>query len=271
VAKLVDTSSSAQRTQTGALMGTPLYMAPEQARSAAAIDERADLYSLGCMLYEMLVGEPPFKGEGAGEIIAMQMFNEPEAPSARVDDIPAALERVVLRLLEKEPGARYATAAETSNALAAALSGSPAARSRVSPPTSSPNIGLPAPSLVPGAPAPTAVEKPRNVLPLVVAAAMLVIGGAIALVLVMRERHDERKPSDHATVAPGPEKVTPAPVVPPVREVLPTPVETPPVVPITPVISDEPPSPPPGPGRPPGRKKPLPVTDKGSPIETSID
>src|SRR6185312_16102012 len=79
IAKLGDHLPKDMRhTVTGALIGTPLYMAPEQARAAASIDGRADLYSLGCMLYEMLVGKPPFSAEGDGELIALHMFSEPE-------------------------------------------------------------------------------------------------------------------------------------------------------------------------------------------------
>src|SRR5262245_42276380 len=117
IAKLVD-AVSAHHTQTGALIGTPLYMAPEQARAAATIDSRADLYSLGCILYEMLVGDPPFVAIGAGEIIAMHMFTPPPSPSARVYTSPD-METIVMRLLAKDPHARYQTAAEVADALAA--------------------------------------------------------------------------------------------------------------------------------------------------------
>src|SRR6185503_747459 len=78
IAKLADRSSASRNTQAGTLIGTPMYMAPEQARAAGAIDHRADLYSLGCIIYHMLVGRPPFVGEGGGEIIAMQLFGQVE-------------------------------------------------------------------------------------------------------------------------------------------------------------------------------------------------
>ena len=121
IAKLADPTLSSVRTQTGALIGTPLYMAPEQARAASSIDARADLYSLGCILYELLVGAPPFVAEGAGEIIAMHMFTAPEAPRARLPSISPELEAITLKLLDKEPDGRYATAAETAAALGAVL------------------------------------------------------------------------------------------------------------------------------------------------------
>jgi eukaryotic-like serine/threonine-protein kinase len=117
IAKLADSiQNSNRRTATGILMGTPLYMAPEQAREASTIDTRADLYSLGCILYHMLVGHPPFVAEGAGEIISLQMFGEVVPPSQLAPFTPE-MEWVVLRLLEKEPTARFDSAA----ALAAAL------------------------------------------------------------------------------------------------------------------------------------------------------
>jgi serine/threonine-protein kinase len=118
IAKLADSSmTSGRRTQTGILMGTPLYMAPEQARAAGMIDPRADLYSLGCIIYHMLVGRPPFVADGAGEIIALQMFGVVEPPSRLVPVAPV-MEQIVLRLLEKEPAARFDSAAEVVAALA---------------------------------------------------------------------------------------------------------------------------------------------------------
>jgi serine/threonine-protein kinase len=118
IAKLADSSMTpGRRTQTGILMGTPLYMAPEQARAAGMIDPRADLYSLGCIIYHMLVGRPPFVADGAGEIIALQMFGEVEPPS-RLAPVAPVMEQIVLRLLEKDPAARFDSAAEVVAALA---------------------------------------------------------------------------------------------------------------------------------------------------------
>jgi len=118
VAKLTDRGGGHTPTVDGAILGTPSYMAPEQARAASAVDHRADLYSLGCMLYEMVAGEPPFVGKTTGELIAMHLMQDPEPPRARGAKISAALEAVILRLLQKEPEARYASADEVIAALA---------------------------------------------------------------------------------------------------------------------------------------------------------
>jgi serine/threonine-protein kinase len=134
IAKLGDVAPNATKyTETGALIGTPLYMAPEQARAASQIDHRADLYSLGCMLYEMLVGQPPFVAVGAGELVALHLFGTPQPPTARGVALAPELERIVMRLLEKEPRDRFQTAGEVSDALAAVL-GEPAERPAASAP-----------------------------------------------------------------------------------------------------------------------------------------
>jgi serine/threonine protein kinase len=118
VAKLADRDDGHTPTIDGALLGTPSYMAPEQARAASAVDHRADLYSLGCILYEMVVGEPPFVGNNTGELIAMHLFQDPVPPRARGAAISPALEAVIVRLLQKEPEARYASATDVVAALA---------------------------------------------------------------------------------------------------------------------------------------------------------
>ncbi len=116
IAKLLDAASN--QTQTGALIGTPRYMAPEQARAARAIDHRADLYSLGCMLYEMIAGRAPFLAEGSGEVIAMHMFTEPELLSTHGPVTPD-LEQIVMKLLAKEPDQRFQSAQQLVDALTA--------------------------------------------------------------------------------------------------------------------------------------------------------
>ena len=121
IAKLAgDQGPSAVMTSTGQVMGTPTYMAPEQARGAANIDHRADVYALGVLLYEMVTGRPPFVGEGAGDVIAKHIYIAPLDPRGQVPELSAALTAVILRCLEKDPGARYQSMAALSAALEAA-------------------------------------------------------------------------------------------------------------------------------------------------------
>src|SRR5262249_46665536 len=91
---------------TGALMGTPVYMSPEQCRGAGAVDHRADIYSIGCIIFEMLCGRPPFQKEGMGEFIGAHMFEQPPAPSSIEPGTPPALDALILRTLAKEPAHR---------------------------------------------------------------------------------------------------------------------------------------------------------------------
>jgi eukaryotic-like serine/threonine-protein kinase len=90
------------------IFGTPPYMSPEQCKSTARVDQRTDIYALGCMLYEMVCGRPPFTGD-VNEVIGKQMFVEPPPPRQLSPTLPPAFEAVILRALAKEPGARYQT------------------------------------------------------------------------------------------------------------------------------------------------------------------
>jgi tRNA A-37 threonylcarbamoyl transferase component Bud32 len=105
------------KTKTGALFGTPRYMAPEQCRNATAVDRRADIYSLGCILYEMLVGAPPFKHDTWAELVAAHMYEPPQPPSQRDGRIPSDVEAIVLRALAKRPDDRFPTMLDFANEL----------------------------------------------------------------------------------------------------------------------------------------------------------
>jgi serine/threonine-protein kinase len=104
-------------TETGMSLGTPAYMAPEQAMGEREITARADIYALGCVLYEMLVGEPPFTGPTAQAIVARVMTADTPALMAQRKSIPEHVEAAVLRALEKLPADRFASAAQFAEAL----------------------------------------------------------------------------------------------------------------------------------------------------------
>lgn len=97
-------------TQSGAIVGTPAYMAPEQARGSRDIDSRADLFSLGCVLYHLCVGAIPFKGETTMEVLLANATNQPVPPRDLNDQVPPALSDLILRLLAKDPADRPPTA-----------------------------------------------------------------------------------------------------------------------------------------------------------------
>ncbi len=97
------------RTRTGSLLGTPLYMSPEQCRGSGQVDHRTDIYSLGCIAYHALTGQPPFAFEGFGEIIAAHLNRPPEPLRIRAPAVPEAVELFVLALLAKDPGERPQT------------------------------------------------------------------------------------------------------------------------------------------------------------------
>ena len=201
VAKLGEPSPTGVRhTQTGMLMGTPLYMAPEQARAAGTIDHRADLYSLGCILHELLTGQPPFVAPGAGEIIALQLFGEVVRPSTRRADIPPELDAIVMRLLEKEPHARYGSADEVQQALAAVAAGTVA--------TGRPVVR----AVSEGAPP---VRHARSALPIIAGVVTVAVAGIAALALILRSGSDPTPavtPPAAAVLAPAPAPaIAPAP------------------------------------------------------------
>jgi serine/threonine protein kinase len=196
-------------TQEGSLMGTPDYVAPEQAEDARAADIRADIYSLGCTLHCLLTGKPPFPG---GTLIQKVMAHRERPPAplgALRPDVPPGLEQVVARMLAKQPPERYQTPAEVIQALApfhgagqtpagAVAQPSPEPdladrRAPVRPRPAAPTPSSPAPadwsSLTEDVPLPAREMEvpPRKVLPgLLVAAGLLVAVLGVAGALVLR-------------------------------------------------------------------------------------
>ena len=111
-------------TQEGMMVGTVSYMPPEQAMGSE-VTTQADLYSLGAMLYEMVTGRPPFVGDDTVAIIGQHLNTPPVAPTWHNPDVPAALDALILRLLEKDPASRPASAVDVLDAIDAINVGSP--------------------------------------------------------------------------------------------------------------------------------------------------
>ena len=107
-------------TATGLIMGTPEYMAPEQV-AGKRVDERADIYSLGIILYELFTGKVPFSGDSAIAVGFMQMKDPPQPPHEINPQIPAEIETVILKCLEKEPNARFGSVVQLKAALQNAI------------------------------------------------------------------------------------------------------------------------------------------------------
>ena len=119
IALAVAQAGGTRMTQTGLSLGTPQYMAPEQAMGERTVDQRADVYALGAVTYEMLAGEPPFTGPTAQAVIARAMTEEPRALTIHRHSVPPHVDAAVRTALEKLPADRFATAAALAAALAA--------------------------------------------------------------------------------------------------------------------------------------------------------
>jgi serine/threonine protein kinase len=107
-----------QQTSTAAMLGSPLYMSPEQLRSSKNVDARADIWAMGVILYELLTGQVPFEGETLGALFSAILETDAPRVSARVRDVPAGLDAIIVRCLQRRPEDRFATAAELEAQLA---------------------------------------------------------------------------------------------------------------------------------------------------------
>ncbi len=110
-------TADVQATQAGVGLGTPAFMSPEQARDAASVDPRADIYSLGCTLYALVTGRPPFEGKTLLELITKHATEPVVPPDAVVKGVPKTLSDIIVRMVAKKPEARYQTMTEVIRAL----------------------------------------------------------------------------------------------------------------------------------------------------------
>lgn len=165
-------------TGTGVVMGTPLYIAPEQAHGERDVDHRADIYSLGVILYEMLTGALPFAGKSALDLMLKHVQEQPTPPRMRRPDLnlPPELEAVVLKAMAKSPGARFQSAEEM---LAA----------------------LPDPKELPGgfsSGSLAAAPRPSRRWPVIAAASLVLVGGALVLLSLTGRSRVDRTPEGSA-------------------------------------------------------------------------
>jgi serine/threonine-protein kinase len=137
----------ASKTRTGSLLGTPLYMSPEQCRGASNVDYRSDIYSLGCVLFEMVSGRRPFEYEAFGELILAHVSEEAKPPSAYGIMLPAGLDGLLMRMLAKVAAERPSTMGEveaTLRQIAAAAAPGPSRLGILEPPEEAAPAPLPA-------------------------------------------------------------------------------------------------------------------------------
>ncbi|HUF35566.1 MAG TPA: serine/threonine-protein kinase, partial [Gemmatimonadales bacterium] len=125
VAKPLDRAGDPQLTDVGTIVGTPAYMAPEQAEASPSADHRVDIYALGILAYEMLVGEPPFTSLGLGPLLMAHAIRDPEPVARRRPDVPVALSDLIARCLRKDPADRWDSADALCVALRAVASPEP--------------------------------------------------------------------------------------------------------------------------------------------------
>ncbi len=208
--------SAATMTQTQAVIGTAQYLSPEQARGET-VDARSDLYSTGCLLFELLTGRPPFTGDSPVAVAYQHVREAAPVPSTFASDVPDTLDRITLKALAKERDSRYSSAAEFRSDLEAAVRGGavgapavgalaagalvatptteatqvmapPAATTQAMPPASAPWAATGA--AVATAPPEDEEEERRRpwLIPLLIAIAVLAVAGIVALIIANSQK-----------------------------------------------------------------------------------
>jgi serine/threonine-protein kinase len=121
IARALETAGGERLSASGVVLGTPAYVSPEQAGGSGEIDGRSDIYSLGCVLYEMLAGLPPFTGATRGAVLARVMAEAVPPLRTVRPDVPIQVERAVMAALAKQPRQRFGKAAEFAAALGSGM------------------------------------------------------------------------------------------------------------------------------------------------------
>jgi serine/threonine-protein kinase len=116
IAKLSGDEPGKMKTRTGMMMGTPVYMSPEQCRGAGLVDHRSDIYTMGCVAMTMITGKPPFDGAASGELIVAHMREAPPLAASRVPGLPPIIDQILQRCLSKDMNQRFSSMTELAQA-----------------------------------------------------------------------------------------------------------------------------------------------------------
>ncbi|WP_245988160.1 Stk1 family PASTA domain-containing Ser/Thr kinase [[Pseudopropionibacterium] massiliense] len=176
--------TSATMTQTAAVIGTAQYLSPEQARGEK-VDQRSDLYSVGCLLYELLCSEPPFKGDSPVSVAYQHVRETPVPPSQRDPEVTPAMDAITLKALAKSPNDRYQDAREFREDILRALNGQPV-MAAYSSPVEMPTTVMPSPAR---RAAPSAVTTPADAK----AAEATSVNGAVGTVEPVEAEEEPKK------------------------------------------------------------------------------
>jgi serine/threonine-protein kinase len=125
VARAIDIGGGERLTQTGIVLGSPAYMSPEQASGEGGLEGRSDIYSLGCVVYEMLCGEPPLIGRTTQTTISKRLKQSPGSLRVVRETVPPGMDRTICKALSRLPADRFVRAKEFGEALVATMSGAP--------------------------------------------------------------------------------------------------------------------------------------------------
>jgi serine/threonine-protein kinase len=285
IAKLAgDTSTTVNVTKTGAVMGTPTYMAPEQCRGVA-VDHRADLYALGCILFELCSGRPPFVGEGTGDVLAAHIHVPPPSLASLFVDVPYAVEELIRQLLAKSPSQRLPSA----EALIRAIDGITTERapsagvtsSGARPMTTSPSMTTLSGAASMSGPIPKLAARRRGRWIALAAAATVAVGVVLVAVMTRGSGDGATKVVSYDSVSHPEAAVSPEPVTPQPAAAVPAPAPAKPVEPPAPAPTPAPeklveppaPAPTPAPAKPvePQAPEPTPAVVPPSPTPSHVE